>query len=156
MLVIVGASGGIGSYLVDHMGRDYEIIGTYYRNRSKVENLEGTFYEVNINDADSISRFIASIDGICHKMDDATWDEVINTNLRGTFFMCRALLPFMRTQGYGRIINVSSIVGQIGIPGTVAYSASKSGLFGLTRVLAAENAEKNITVNALVSPAGLR
>ena len=166
MLIIVGVSGGIGGYLADHMGRDYEIIGTYYKNRPKVENVEAKIYEVNVNDADSISTFVSSIesklkqitlinlagisiDSMCHKMDDATWDEVLNTNLRGTFFMCRALLPFMRAQGYGRIINVSSIVSQIGIPGTVAYSASKSGLFGLTRVLAAENAVKNITVNAL-------
>jgi NAD(P)-dependent dehydrogenase (short-subunit alcohol dehydrogenase family) len=166
MVIIVGASGGIGSYLVDHMGRDYEIIGTYNKNRPKVQNSEANFYEVNINDADSISTFLSSIesklkqitlinlagisiDSMCHKMDNAAWDEVLNTNLRGTFFMCRALLPFMRAQGYGRIINFSSIVGQLGIPGTVAYSASKSGLFGLTRTLAAENAVRNITVNAL-------
>lgn len=63
--------------------------------------------------------------------------------------MCRAMLPFMRQQEWGRIINISSIVGQVGVPGTVAYSASKSGLFGLTRTLAVENASRNITVNTL-------
>ena len=63
--------------------------------------------------------------------------------------MSRALLPIMRQQEWGRIIYVSSIVGQMGIAGTCAYSASKAGLFGLTRTLAAENAAKNITVNTL-------
>ena len=142
MLIIVGASGGIGGYLTDHMGRDHEIIGTYNKNRPKVENVEAKFYEVNINDADSISTFVSSIesklkqitlinlagisiDSMCHNMGDATWDEVLNTNLRGTFFMCRALLPFMRAQEYGRIINVSSIVGQKEFPAQLLIQHQK-------------------------------
>jgi NAD(P)-dependent dehydrogenase (short-subunit alcohol dehydrogenase family) len=64
--------------------------------------------------------------------------------------MCSALLPYMRQQQWGRIINISSIVGQMGVPGTGAYSASKAGVLGLTRTLAVENATKNITVNALL------
>jgi len=90
-----------------------------------------------------------SIDGMGHKMDESTWDQVVDTNLKGSFLMSRAILPFMRKQAWGRIISVSSIVGQKGIPGTVAYSASKGGLFSLTRTLAAENATRGITVNAL-------
>lgn len=90
-----------------------------------------------------------SIDGMGHKMDELTWDRVVDTNLKGTFLMCRAMLPFMRKEEWGRIINISSIVAQKGIPGTVAYAASKGGLFSLTRTLATENAAKNITVNAL-------
>lgn len=86
---------------------------------------------------------------MAHRMPSDVWDKVIDTNLKGTFLFCRAMLPFMRKQEWGRIINISSIVGQIGIPGTIAYSTSKSALFGLTRTLAVENAAKKITVNVL-------
>jgi 3-oxoacyl-[acyl-carrier protein] reductase len=90
-----------------------------------------------------------SLDGMGHKMDESTWDRVVDTNLKGTFLMSRAILPFMRGQEWGRIINISSVVGQKGVPGTVAYASSKGGLYSLSRTLAAENATKNITVNAL-------
>jgi NAD(P)-dependent dehydrogenase (short-subunit alcohol dehydrogenase family) len=90
-----------------------------------------------------------SVDNIGHKVREADWDLVVDTNLKGTFLMSQALLTIMRNEGWGRIINVSSIVGQTAVPGTVAYSASKAGIFGLTRTLAVELAAKNVTVNAL-------
>ncbi len=90
-----------------------------------------------------------SLDGMAHKLPEASWDTVLDTNLKGSFNMARAVLPLMRDESWGRIINLSSIVGQIGVPGTAAYSASKAGLFGLTRALAAENASKNVTINTL-------
>jgi acetoacetyl-CoA reductase/3-oxoacyl-[acyl-carrier protein] reductase len=77
------------------------------------------------------------------------WGKIIEINLVGTFNVIRALLPEMRKNNYGRIINFSSVVAQIGIPGTSAYAASKSGLWGMTKALAAENALKGITVNSL-------
>ena len=166
MIVITGASGGLGSYLIEHLGRDHEIIGTYNTHRPAPTDRVVEFYQVDVRDSGRVERFAAaisdklqrivlinlagiSLDAMGHKMDEATWDRMLDTNLKGTFLMCRALLPFMRQQEWGRIINVSSIVGQMGVPGTVAYSASKAGLLGLTRTLAAENATKNITVNAL-------
>ena len=166
MIILTGASGGLGSYLIEHMGEDFEIIGTYNTHERFQSDRVVRFCQVDTTDSKSVERFVASIsdklqkivlinlagislDGIGHKMADSIWDQVIDTNLKGTFLMCRALLPFMRQQEWGRIINISSVVGQIGIPGTVAYSASKSGLFGLTRTLAVENAQKNITVNTL-------
>jgi NAD(P)-dependent dehydrogenase (short-subunit alcohol dehydrogenase family) len=84
-----------------------------------------------------------------HKANPYDWGEIIRVNLLGTFHVILALLPEMRKNNYGRIINFSSIVDRLGIPGTSAYAASKAGLLGLTRVLAAENASKGITVNNL-------
>jgi NAD(P)-dependent dehydrogenase (short-subunit alcohol dehydrogenase family) len=166
MIVMTGSSGGLGSYLIKHLVKDFRIIGTYNTHKPASDDGAVGYYQVDVSDASSIDHFAGaigdkldgivlinlagvSLDGRGHKMGEQTWDEVMDTNLKGTFLMCKALLPFMIQQEWGRIINVSSIVGQIGIPGTVAYSASKSGLFGLTRTLAIEYATKNITVNAL-------
>ena len=166
MIILTGASGGLGSYLVEHLSKDSEIIGTYNTHKPPQTDRVVSYYQVDTTDSSSVEQFVdsvsdklqkivlinmagISIDGMGHKMSDNTWDRVVNTNLKGTFLMCRALLPFMRQQNWGRIINISSVVGQIAVQGTVAYSASKSGLFGLTRTLAVENVSKNITVNVL-------
>jgi acetoacetyl-CoA reductase/3-oxoacyl-[acyl-carrier protein] reductase len=69
--------------------------------------------------------------------------------LIGTFNVIRAVLPLMREERYGRIINFSSVVAQMGIPGTSAYAASKAGLSGLTKSIAVENAKRGITINNL-------
>ena len=74
------------------------------------------------------------------KMTDEDWEHVIGVNLSGTFYMCRAALELMHEQGSGRIINISSIIGQTGNIGQANYAASKSGLFGLTMSLAREAA----------------
>ena len=166
MIILTGASGGLGSYLVEHLGNDFEIIGTYNTHKPSQTDKVVSYHQVDITDSSNIERFVASvsdklqrivlinmagisIDGMGHKMSDDTWNQVVDINLKGTFQMCRALLPFMRKQKWGRIINISSVVGQLGVLGTIAYSASKSGLFGLTRTLAMENALKNVTVNTL-------
>ncbi len=75
------------------------------------------------------------------------WKKVIETNLIGTYYMIRVFLPIMRQQNYGRIINFSSVVAQKGIPGTSAYAASKSALWGLSKSLAQENGGKGVTIN---------
>src|ERR1051326_3760748 len=77
------------------------------------------------------------------------WRQVIDTNLTSVFLMCRAFVPQMKGQGYGRIINLTSIMSHVSIPGRAAYSASKTGLLGLTRTLALELAPDKITVNAI-------
>jgi 3-oxoacyl-[acyl-carrier protein] reductase len=83
------------------------------------------------------------------KMDRATWDEVINTNLNSVFHITRAFIDPMATRGWGRVINVSSIIGRIGNFGQANYSAAKAGLIGLTKSLAREYATKGVTVNAV-------
>jgi NAD(P)-dependent dehydrogenase (short-subunit alcohol dehydrogenase family) len=77
------------------------------------------------------------------------WTSVINTNLVGAFLMCRSLVPHMRGEGYGRIINLTSIMSHISLPGRTAYSASKAGLLGFTKALALELAPEGITVNGI-------
>ena len=77
------------------------------------------------------------------------WQRVLDTNLTSAFLMCRAIVPQMRGSGFGRILNIASTMGHVSIPGRAAYSASKSGLLGLTRALALELAADGITVNSM-------
>jgi len=88
-------------------------------------------------------------DSTVWKMPDEVWQEVINVNLTGTFHCTKHALKYMREQGSGRIINISSVVGQVGVFGTSNYSAAKAGLFGFTKAVAKEVAQKGITVNTL-------
>ena len=77
------------------------------------------------------------------------WNRVIGTNLTSAFLMCRAFVPHMKGQGYGRVINMTSIMSHVSLPGRAAYSASKAGLLGFTRALALEVAGDGISVVAI-------
>src|SRR5258706_7441252 len=77
------------------------------------------------------------------------WRLVIDTNLTGVFLMCRSFVPRMKGQGYGRILNMTSIMSHVALPGRAAYAASNAGLLGLTRVLALELAGENVTGNGI-------
>jgi len=88
-------------------------------------------------------------DGLFVRMGDAQWNEVLNTNLAGAFRCCRAVARPMMKARYGRIVNVSSVVGLMGNAGQANYAASKAGLLGLTKALARELAGRSITVNAV-------
>lgn len=77
------------------------------------------------------------------------WTSVLSTNLTSVFLMCRAFVPAMKGTGYGRILNMTSIMSHVSLPGRGAYSASKAGLLGLTRALALELAPDGITVNGI-------
>ena len=88
-------------------------------------------------------------DTLIPRMEDADWDDVINTNLRGTFLFTRAATRPMMQKRYGRIINISSVSGLTGNPGQSNYSASKAGVIGMTRTVARELAGRKITVNAV-------
>jgi NAD(P)-dependent dehydrogenase (short-subunit alcohol dehydrogenase family) len=81
------------------------------------------------------------------------WEQVIRTNLSGPFFMSQAVLPHFLERGFGRIVNISSFVGQTGRFGQANYPAAKAGLFGLTKTLALETATKGITVNCVLPDA---
>lgn len=83
---------------------------------------------------------------------DDDWRKVMAVNIDGPFFLCRAVIPHMRSRGYGRIVNIASVAGKEGNPNMVAYSASKAALIGLTKSVAKEVAAEGICVNA-VSPA---
>lgn len=79
----------------------------------------------------------------------AEWRQVLDTNLTSAFLMCRVFVPMMKGQGYGRILNLTSIMSHVSLPGRTAYSASKAGLLGFTRALALELAPEKITVNGI-------
>lgn len=88
-------------------------------------------------------------DGLLVRMKDEDWDAVLSVNLKGAFLCSRAASKVMAKQRYGRIINIASIVGQMGNAGQANYCASKAGLIGLTKSNARELAKRNITVNAV-------
>jgi 3-oxoacyl-[acyl-carrier protein] reductase len=88
-------------------------------------------------------------DALLVRMKDEDWDAVMTVNLKGAFLCTRAAAKIMSKQRYGRIINISSVVGQMGNAGQANYCASKAGLIGLTRSNARELAKRNVTVNAV-------
>ena len=166
MILITGASRGIGEFLFKKFSEAGELVyGTYYSGKP-IEGKETFFSKVNVSNYQEIANWIESIQGnlenivllncaggnynsFAHKADVVKWSELININLVGTFNVIHEVLPLMREQKFGRIINFSSIVAQMGIPGTSAYAASKSGLWGMIKSIAVENASKGITINNL-------
>jgi 3-oxoacyl-[acyl-carrier protein] reductase len=88
-------------------------------------------------------------DNLAMRMKDAEWDAVLDTNLKAVFRMSRAVMRTMMKQRYGRIINITSVVGASGNPGQVNYAAAKAGVAGMTRALARELGSRNITVNCI-------
>jgi 3-oxoacyl-[acyl-carrier protein] reductase len=88
-------------------------------------------------------------DGLAVRMKAADWDAVLRTNLDGSFVCIQQVLSGMMRNRWGRIINITSVVGQAGSPGQANYAASKAGLIGMTKSLAQEVASRNITVNAV-------
>lgn len=124
-------------------------------------------FPCDIGDADGVSRMIdgilkqygkidvlinnagISIDATTVNYDPGAWDRVLKTNISGAFYCCKYCLPPMINQGWGRIINIGSLVGQTGVMGTPAYTASKAALIGFTKTLAREVARKGITVNCI-------
>lgn len=166
MILITGASRGIGKYLFDKFISEGEtILGTYYKDSKELSEDE-RYFQIDVTDylkvEELINKIVPQIDNLtlincagnnynsfAHKSSPEEWKNVIVTNLIGTYNMIRAVLPVMREQSFGRIINFSSVVAETGIPGTSAYAASKSGLWGMTRSIAVENASKGITINNL-------
>jgi 3-oxoacyl-[acyl-carrier protein] reductase len=88
-------------------------------------------------------------DGLFLRMEDDAWQEVIDTNLKGTFLFCKAVGACMMRGRYGRIINISSVSGLTGNPGQANYSASKAGVIGFSKTIARELASRGVTVNVV-------
>lgn len=165
MIIISGASKGIGKYLLDKFHNEgQEVIGLYNSTLPKT-NIE-LFQHVNLLEEPQIIKFAndnlsqlknitlincagTNYNSMSHKFDYSEWKKVFDVNTHGTFLLIKHLLPIMREQKYGRIINFASVVPQIGTMGTSAYAGSKSALWGITKVIAKENASKGITINSL-------
>jgi NAD(P)-dependent dehydrogenase (short-subunit alcohol dehydrogenase family) len=164
LILITGASRGIGKYLIKRFIDDGENVSGTYNSTKPDSDLVPYLRKVNILDNTDIKNWInaviknknnlvlincagANYNSYAHKADLNRWAFVINVNLLGTFNVISQILPKMRDGGYGRIINLSSVVSRIGVPGTSAYAASKSALVGLTKAIAVENSNRGITIN---------
>ena len=132
-----GGDGMLKQFDVSNFDEVNQAIGEILAEREAVEIL--------VNNA-GLNR-----DGLFARMKPADWHEVIETNLSGAFNTCRALSKNMIRRRYGRIINMTSVAGEVGNGGQINYSASKAGLIGFTKALARELAPRNILVNC-VSP----
>jgi 3-oxoacyl-[acyl-carrier protein] reductase len=113
--------------------------------RSMVDDVNRDFGGIDI----LINNAGISLDGVIWKLDINTWNKVIGVNLTGPFLCIKHVLPIMKKNNWGRIINMSSVVSQVGVPGTGAYSVSKSGLYGLTKTVSKEVSKNNITINII-------
>jgi len=165
-MVIAGCVGAIGSHLMRAFASEYRLLGIFHNLTPKpllgdphrymiadvahFEDVEPLVDIVELGPRIVLVNAVGkTINGTGHKQNPRDVQDVLNTNLLGAFNLCRAFLPLMRDRAWGRIINLSSVVGLRGVPGASAYAASKAGLVAMTRTLAVENARKGITVNAL-------
>ena len=116
---------------------------------TEIESLHGKI-DIFINNAG-----VAGINTTVAEYPIEEWNKVINLNLNAVFYCCKAVVPFMEKNNYGRIVNIASIAGKEGNPNASAYSTSKAGVIGLTKSLGKELAQKNIAVNC-VTPAAAK
>ena len=175
--LVTGASRGIGKAIAEEMARQgYMVYLTYVSRPEEAEKVvagivasggKAASFRLDVGDPVAIEAFFqneikdkvtlavlvnnAGItkDGLMLRMKDEDWDAVLNVNLRGAFTCTREAARFMTKQRHGRIINITSISGQMGNAGQANYSAAKAGMIGLTKASAKELAGRNITVNAI-------
>ena len=180
--VVTGGGTGIGRAIATTLAREGAAVAIVARNEERAgvaaEELERTgtrarAFAADVVDGSAVDSAFEAIlkefgrldivvnnsgitrDGLLLRMSDESWDEVLDTNLKGTFHCCRAAARTLIRQRSGRIVNISSVVGVIGNAGQANYVASKAGVIGLTRALARELAPRNVTVNA-VAPGFIR
>tara|TARA_B100000900_G_C20555000_1_gene706387 strand:- start:12 stop:746 length:735 start_codon:yes stop_codon:yes gene_type:complete len=173
-ILITGATGGIGNALVKKFSSlEGKILATG-TNEEKLNNLKKNFPDIDvlkfdISNHSEIENFIEEVsskingfdilvnnagitlDNLSLRMKNEDWQKVIDINLSSTFYMCKYAIKKMLKNKYGRIINITSVVGHTGNLGQANYSASKSGIVAMSKSLAIEYAKKNITINC-VSP----
>ena len=175
--LVTGAGKGIGKEIALELARGGAKCVIYYASsaagaESVAEEIramgsEAMTYKCDVSDADAVQKMITDVmeqygridilvnnagitkDGLMLKMTEADFMAVLDINLKGAFNCMKAVTKPMMKQRYGRIINITSIVGIIGNAGQVNYAASKAGLIGMTKSAARELASRNITVNAV-------
>ncbi len=173
-VIITGATGGIGNELVKKFSSLEANILATGTNDTKLDNLKKNFSNIeilkfDISDHLKIENFIEeasskingidilinnagiTLDNLSLRMKNEEWQKVIDINLTSAFYMCKYAIKKMLKNKYGRIINITSIVGHTGNLGQSNYSASKAGMIAMSKSLAIEYAKKNITINC-VSP----
>jgi 3-oxoacyl-[acyl-carrier protein] reductase len=174
--LITGASRGIGRAIARALSESGTRVALCARSTDQLEEVAGEIRSagreafvaaIDLANSDSIRQAVTQVskdfgridilvnnagvtkDGLAIRMKKDDWDAVISTNLTGAFLMCQQVLQGMMRERWGRIINISSVVGEMGNPGQANYVASKAGLIGLTKSLAQEMGSRNITVNAI-------
>ncbi len=168
--LITGATGGIGGAIAKKMKEAGATVVVSGRNLAKLETefddsyikipadlaSEGAAVELIMNTIEKAGKIDVLInnagitkDTLLMRMTDEQFDDVINTNLRSCFKMCRAVIMPMMKQRFGRIINMASIIGTIGGPGQANYAASKGGMIAMTKSIAAEVGSRGITANCV-------
>lgn len=175
--VVTGGSRGIGAAIAKELGREGATVVINYNDSHKlaqavVEEIKAMgssaiALQADISEAKPTKGFIEEVleqfgridilvnnagitrDRTFHKMSFEEWHKVIDTNLSSVFNTCKVALPAMMEQKYGRIINISSVIGQAGGFGQTNYASAKAGLIGFTKSLALETARKGVTVNAI-------
>jgi 3-oxoacyl-[acyl-carrier protein] reductase len=173
-ILITGATGGIGNCLVEKFNSLGSIIVATGTNEEKLEKLKTNFNNVHVekfklDEHNNIEKFIEKIysklggidvlvnnagitsDNLSIRLTEENWKKVLDINLTSTFLMCKYTIKKMLKKKYGRIINITSIVGHTGNLGQANYSASKAGIVAFSKSLAIEYAKKNININC-VSP----
>ena len=174
--LITGASRGIGAAIALELGRQGALVyGTSTTENGasditktfKAENIKGEGLTLNVNDNNSIKSVIDTIqnqtgvieilinnagitkDTLLMRMQEKDWDDVIETNLKSVYKLSQVAIKGMMKKRYGRIINISSIVGHMGNAGQTNYAATKAGISGFTKSLAQEVGKRGITVNCV-------
>jgi 3-oxoacyl-[acyl-carrier protein] reductase len=177
IVLVTGGSGGIGQAIAMAFAREgATVIIHYHHNQQEAERI-ATLIQEEGHRVETIQANIASLEEVTNMMDhiqntygkmdvlinnagltrdnlilrmsEEEFDTVINTNLKGTWNCCKQASKMMAKQRYGKIINISSVVGLVGNAGQSNYSASKAGILGLTKSLAKELAKRGICVNAI-------
>ena len=174
--LVTGASQGIGRAVALELAREGAQVALGARNADKLAAVAGEItalggeahtFPMDVSSEASIKEAAKAVlaalgpvevlvnnagitrDGLLMRMKRQDWDDVLSTNLTGAFVLTQALLPPMTKARWGRIVNITSVVGEMGQAGQVNYAASKAGLIGFTRALAREVASRSITVNAV-------
>jgi NAD(P)-dependent dehydrogenase (short-subunit alcohol dehydrogenase family) len=151
--LVTGAARGIGAAIAARLKSDgFEVLTLDLAEGCDIvlDVARGEFPPLGEIDVCVANAGVTTTIAPAHRMSAEQWQLDIDVNLTGSFRTIQACLPGMRERGYGRIVVVSSVAALGGLPGQVAYAASKSGQLGMVRTLAAENAARGVTVNAIL------